>query len=461
MAIDTAVGEEFLGALIRAATRDAASFVMPGSAIAAVLIEHGALACAKAAWDCLQQMKSPQQRQRMINAMTQIRPDRSRAIAETEVDRYAFSQAVKAELINYFSAIPMTARHAISRPNDGGKPITLLSQLPRTHTDLLRFMPLRPPRFHPGDQVPGYDYRLEILLGQGGFAEVWKAHHVIQRTQPAVALKFCLDQTLLASLKTEIKVYDELKDHPDPQHLVRLIGTAYAANPPFLVYEYIDGGDLAAWLADFAGKTPSVPDVVRIMKMTARALAYAHRRGIVHRDLKPANLLVTRDGNVKVSDFGIGAITASAEAERERGKSVTAATFLQGAYSPMYSDPRQRTGEVPEPSFDVYALGVIAYQLLIGDVTREIGPAWRAELEENNIPPNVLDVVAACVAVPSKRLADAGALLAALDKLNRNQSSKTTRDTTAPEFVVNYCIQCGAKIQADDRFCTQCGNPIR
>ncbi len=461
MAIDTAVGEQFLGDLIRAATRDAASFVMPGSAIAAYLLERGALACAKAAWDCLQQMKSQQQRQRMINAMTQIRPDRSRAIAETEVDRYAFSQQTKAELINYFSAIPMTSRHAISRPNDGGKPITLLSQLPRTHTDLLRFMPLRPPRFQPGDQVPGYDYRLEILLGQGGFAEVWKAYHVIQRSQPAVALKFCLDQALLASLKTEIKVYDQLKDHPDPQHLVRLIGTAYSASSPFLVYEYVDGGDLAAWLADFAGKTPSVRDVVRILKMTARALAFAHRRGIVHRDLKPANLLVTRDGNVKVADFGIGAITASAEAERERGKSVTGATFLQGAYSPMYSDPRQRAGEAPEPRFDVYALGVIAYQLLIGDVTREIGPAWRAELEENNIPPKVLDMVAACVDVPSKRLADAGALLTALDKLNSEQLSQVTRGETVSEVLINYCIQCGAKIQADDRFCTRCGNNIR
>jgi len=66
----------------------------------------------------------------------------------------------------------------------------------------------------------------------------------------------------------------------------------------------------------------------------------------------------------------------------------------------------------------------------VGDVTREISRAWRAELEENNIPTPLLDVVAACLDIPSKRLADAAALLAALDKLDRHPPSKTTRDTT-------------------------------
>jgi hypothetical protein len=461
MGAATAIGEGFLGDLIRVAARDAAGYVMPGSGIAAFLLERGALACAKAAWDCLQQRQSPQQRQRMLDAVTQVSPDRARSIATTEVGRYAFGSKEKAELVNYFSAIPMTARHAILRPGDGGKPGTLLSQLPRTQAELVRFMPLRPPRFQVGDQVHGHDFQLDVLLGQGGFAEVWKARHVVQHTQPAVALKFCLDPALLPSLKTEIRVYERLKDHPYPQHLVHLISTAYAADPPFVVYEYVDGGDLAAWLADFAGQAPSVRDVVRILTMSARALAYVHRCGIVHRDLKPANLLVTRDGCVKVADFGIGAITTPAEAGAGRAGRVTGATFLQGAYSPVYVDPRQRVGVAPEPRFDVYALGVIAYQLLLGDVTREIGPAWRAELEELLIPPSVLDVVAACVDVPSKRFADAGALLAALDKLSLGPASKARPEKPIPELAVNYCNQCGERLQVVDRFCTQCGFQVR
>lgn len=460
MAEDAIRIEGFFRELIKVAVADIATLLVPGSATVTFLLQHGALVCAKAAYACFQK-RTLRQRCQDIDAMAQVRAGRARAIVEEALTPYRFGQEVKADLVNYLSAIPMTARRAISRPNDGGKPTTLLSQLPRNHTDLLRFMPLRPPRFQPGDLVPGHDYRLELLLGQGGFAEVWKAHHIIQNTQPAVALKFCLDPTLIVSLKTEIKVYDSLKGHSDPQYLVSLISTAYSSDPPFLVYEYVDGGDLAAWLADFDGKPPSVRDVVRILKMTARALAFAHKHGIVHRDLKPANLLITREGRIKVADFGIGVIIANAEAQHEQDDGITGATILRGAYTPIYADPRQRCEEAPEPSVDVYALGVIAYQLLIGDVKRAMGPAWRAELKENNIPAELLDVVSECVNIPLKRLADAGALLAALNKLDLDPSRKKNRDATALELVVNHCIQCGARVQPDDRFCTQCGYRIR
>ncbi|MCI0506754.1 MAG: protein kinase [Gammaproteobacteria bacterium] len=460
MTEDANLGERFLRDLVRAAARDVAGFLVPGSATGAFLLERGAVICAQAAWDCLQKKKAPQQRQ-MMDAVTHIGAGRSREIAEDEVGCYNFPAVVKQQLVKYFSVIPMTARRAICRPNDGGNPATLLSQLPHNHHDLVRFMPLRPPRFEPGDQLAGHDYRLKVLIGQGGFAEVWKAEHIVQETQPAVAIKFCLDPALLVSLKTEIKVYDVLKAHPYPEYLVRLLSTGYSADPPFIVYEYVEGGDLAAWVAGFDGERPSIKNVMRILKMTARALAYAHKNGIVHRDLKPANLLVTRDGRIKVADFGIGAILSAAENKHTGRGGVTGASLLHAAYTPVYADPRQRMGKVLEPGVDIYALGIIAYQLLMGDVTREMGPAWRAELDEYGISAGLLDLIAACVDVPSKRTTDAGALLAALDKLDLELIGKKNTRNGPTEFAFNYCIQCGGKIQADDRFCTQCGYRMR
>lgn len=463
MAVALISGEDFLRDIIRAGLRDLANLVVPGSALAMVAIEHAGIAFGQAAWNWLQG-RSIGQRQQAFNALSQMSVAQARATVETELEHYALNVESKKALVTYLSVLPMTTRRAISRPNDGGTPTTLLSQLPRSPAELQRFLPLRPPRFQPGEQVPGHDYRLECLLGQGGFAEVWKAQHILRTGQPPVALKFCLDPALLVSLKTEIKVLDILSQHRHPEDFVRLYETAYSAEPPFLVYEYIDGGDLAAWLASFDGKRPSPQDVVRLLKMTARALAFAHEHGVVHRDLKPANLLVTRDGRVKIADFGIGAIMARAEAH-SGSLSITNASLLQGAHTPLYTDPLQPPGDMADPRGDVYALGVMAYQLLTGDVMRPIGPAWRADLQQSPIPAALLDVIAACVDLSPRRLANAGVLLEALENLEPRQASKKPHkkrvDVDTAAKVVNYCIQCGMKIQAADRFCTQCGQRVR
>ncbi|MCQ8118973.1 protein kinase domain-containing protein [Methylomonas rosea] len=264
---------------------------------------------------------------------------------------------------------------------------------------------------------------------------------------------------MLASLRTEIKVYDVLKYHPEPDYLVRLLGTAYSANPPFLIYEFVDGGDLTAWLAGFDGSKPTSNSVLKILKMAAKALAYCHDQGVVHRDLKPANLLVTRDGRVKISDFGIGAITAQAQMLKELTR-VTGATVLRNAYTPLYADISQRRGETPAPSVDVYALGVIAYQLLLGDVSREMGPAWRAELEECNVPTQVQDLIAACVDLPRKRLANATAVLSAINQIDSDKPVSKVDRATRQRRTDNYCIACGHKIQVDDKFCNGCGRKL-
>jgi serine/threonine protein kinase len=471
MTYDLEHGDNLLREGIRAAAHDLANLLIPGSALGVFFIEHGGWSFCRAVYNWLHS-RNPAQQQQAINELTKLPVDRVRTTVEAELAAYALTPDTKRDLVNYLSAIPMTARRAISRPDDGGMPTTLLSQLPRTFLDLLPFVPLRPPRFQPGNQVPGYDYRLECLLGQGGFAEVWKAQHIVRELQPPVALKFCLDPALLVSLKREIEVVDVLRNANAREDFVRLWSTAYSADPPFLVYEYVDGGDLTAWLASFGGQPPAIRDVMRILRMTARAVAFAHQHGVIHRDLKPANLLVTREGRMKVADFGIGAIMAHAEAQSERGKSLPGATLLRGACTPLYADPRLSPGGTPDPRVDVYALGVIAYQLFIGNVRQPIDLGWRADLEQRQIPAAILDVIEACVAPPPRRLVDAGALLAMLDALDREGSKNARRErqsalhprqrsASREPAAANYCIQCGQHVQSDDRFCIQCGYSLR
>jgi len=408
--------------------------------------------------------KTAAQQQAALTALAQTSPERIRPFVEAGLAGADLPPRARSELVTYLTSIPMTARRAITRPNDGGRPATLVSQLPRSASDLMRFVPLRAPRFQPGDLVPGHDYRLEALLGQGGFAEVWKARHTLRTGEPPVALKFCLDPTLLPSLRMEIAAADAM-NHPAPHDgFVQLLGTAYSGEPPFLVYEYVDGGDLTAWLAAYEGRRPPVKSVVNVLKLTARAVAVAHAHGVVHRDLKPANLLVTSAGRIKVSDFGIGAILADAAGRTGRAAAMTGATMLRGAHTPIYTDPLQARDAAPHPRGDVYALGVVGYQLLTADVTQPMGPAWRAELHRREIPDELVDIVGACVDIPSRRLADAGAVAAALERIGQPRGStpppREPASERPPGPAVRYCIACGTKAARHDFFCTRCGERL-
>src|SRR3954451_5016736 len=144
------------------------------------------------------------------------------------------------------------------------------------------------------------------------------------------------------------------------------------------------------------------------MRQLADTLAFAHHLlpPIVHRDLKPANILISAKGKepgpwaVKVADFGIGGIVA-AQAGGILGGGATQGrslpTSLRGSCTPLYAAPQQLRGEDPDPRDDVFALGVIWYQMLAGDLTERPGTDWREELE--SVPSAVLDVLGRCLAV--------------------------------------------------------------
>src|SRR5690606_17681536 len=225
-----------------------------------------------------------------------------------------------------------------------------------------------------------------------------------------------------------IQLLDRLKIYDSDKDFVRLLHTAYSAEPPFLVYQYIDGGNLDGWLDSFAGKPPPAAEILSVLKMTARAVAAAHAQGIVHRDLKPANLLITSKGRVKVGDFGIGAVVAeSGGATPARGVNPT---FLHHAVTPVYADPWRERAGTPDPRDDVYALGVIGFQLLAGSTKARMEGGWRRWLKARGAPAELVDIIETCVAPPEERYVDAGALLAALEQCGGRARAKA-KDTEA------------------------------
>ncbi len=472
--ISDVIGEEIFQDLIVATLQDVTGMVLPGSHIAMALATH----VSRAFFKVLSKHKKGDQQDR-LDALARMPFSRAFGLAAKQVAEADLDEDLKGELVKYLSAIPMTSRQAIHRWDDGGRVTTLLSQLPRGPEQMVRFLPIRPPRFQPGYKVPGHDLRLETLLGQGGFAEVWKARDTERAGEPPVALKFCLDEELLPSLKREIELLDRLKGYSPEKDFVQLKQTAYSADPPFLVYEYVDGGNLTNWLESFQDKAPKPEEVVSVLKMAARGIAVAHEHNIVHRDLKPANLMVTGEGRVKVADFGIGAVMAENEAAKGGQDPADSAnpTLLHGAFTPLYSDPMRDRTAPPSPQDDVYALGVIAFQMLVGKVSARMEGGWRHYLARLDIPDSLIEVVDTCVAPPEQRYANAGALLAALESPSKAGPSKAKKPVPQPEpkpvpksdpkpqpapsaAAARFCHQCGGGLRPGNKFCNSCGHPV-
>ena len=477
--------EGFLGKLTVAVLGDMTGFAFPGGQTTAMLMPYAVRACHRLLkqYDILDIPA-------LLDGLARMAPGRAHKVVAESAAGIDLDEAVKWEAVKYLSAVPMTARQGLHRYDDGGRVTTLVSQVPHTLEQVARLMPARPPRFQPGEKVDGHDYRLEALLGQGGFAEVWKASHTELKGQPPVALKFCTEPALLPSLKWEIALVDELQKLAGDKDIVRLHGTAYSADPPFLVYEYIDGGNLCGWIDSFQDTRPPAREVISILKMVARAVALAHDRNIVHRDLKPANLLITREGRVKVGDFGIGMAVQRSGLGAAPAKAAAATPTpedmpLRQAATPVYSYIRRDADADPDPRDDVYALGVIGYQLLVGDVTDPMHGPWEQYLRHLEAPEPLIDIIKVCVSHKAEdRYVDAGALLAALELLDsgktgdakaapgaeaRAEPKPNARPRPEPQPApqahrqaatppaVKYCHHCGQRNPISNRFCTACG----
>ena len=272
------------------------------------------------------------------------------------------------------------------------------------------------------------DWELEELLGTGGFGEVWKAKNPLMAER--VALKFCLDKEAAKVLRHEAAVLSQVMGQGRHPGIVSLLDTSLNAEVPCLKYEFVGGGDLTSLvyrlLKRNQGELP-VGTVTGIMRNIVRGVRYAHRLTppIVHRDLKPANILVQPrpDGKIelRIADFGIGGVAAKCElAQGEQGEDSGSflTTGARGSCTPLYASQQQMGGEDPDPRDDVHALGVIWYQLLVGDLTVRPPAEWRDEFADRQVPEAIVRLIGSCISSKAeKRPADAGVLAEEIDKI--------------------------------------------
>jgi beta-lactam-binding protein with PASTA domain/tRNA A-37 threonylcarbamoyl transferase component Bud32 len=197
-------------------------------------------------------------------------------------------------------------------------------------------------------------YQVTHLIARGGMAIVYRAQDTLLNR--AVALKILYpelseDPLFVERFRREAQAAANLS-HPN---IVPVFDWGEDGDTYFIVMELVDGTSLAEMLR--GGATLTAARSAQIVAQVAAALGYAHRSGVVHRDVKPGNILITRDGQVKVTDFGIAQAVSSEDHLAEAGSVMGTATYFS---------PEQAEGAAVDGRSDVYSLGIVLYEMLVG-----------------------------------------------------------------------------------------------
>lgn len=214
-----------------------------------------------------------------------------------------------------------------------------------------------PPPASPGERIG--PWRLIEEVGRGGMGSVWRAARADGVFDREVALKLPRrsrrlpqsDAALAERLAAELRITARL-EHP---HIARLYDAGVdSQGRPYLAMEFVAGLPIHTHVRQ-AGL--GVPATLRLIAQVARAVAHAHACGVIHRDLKPANVLVAADGEPRLLDFGVATLRAG-----------PAATPTSAGLTPAHAAPEQLAGAAPSEAADIYSLGVLAYELLCGEL---------------------------------------------------------------------------------------------
>ena len=276
------------------------------------------------------------------------------------------------------------------------------------------------------DSVVGERYRVEARIGQGGMAEVYRGFDpVLNRTVAIKVLlpQFARDAGFVARFRREAQAAARLNQ----PNIVGVYDTGADGDRQYIVMEFVEGRTLAKFLAGGRRLTPI--QAVDLTQKIAAALASAHAQGIVHRDIKPGNVMVTREGTVKVMDFGIARMQTD----------ITAPQTSSVIGTPTYLSPEQAQGQPVDARSDLYSLGCVLYELLAGRPPftgdTPVAIAYK-QVNETPVPPSAhnpdvpprLDaVVMKCLAKnPANRYQTAEELSADLERVKQGQDVEAT-----------------------------------
>jgi len=287
-------------------------------------------------------------------------------------------------------------------------------------------------RFVPGTVLAGR-YRIVGLLGRGGMGEVYRADDL--KLEQPVALKFLphgldADEERLARFYREVRVARQVS-HPA---ICRVYDVAEAEGHLFLSMEMIDGENLASLLRRI-GRLPA-DKATEIARQLCAGVAAAHEKGVLHRDLKPANLMLDGQGNVRITDFGLAGL-----AEGLRDEDVRSGT-------PCYMSPEQLQGREVTVRSDVYALGLVLYELYTGRRAfpgKSLAELARKHRDEPPIEPSALvagldpaveRAILACLEKdPRRRPSSALVVSAMLTGSDPLEAAIAAGETPSPELV--------------------------
>ncbi len=286
-------------------------------------------------------------------------------------------------------------------------------------------------RFAPG-QVLADRYRIVGLVGRGGMGEVYRADDL--KLEQPVALKFLAgalagDRDRLERLYSEVRIARQVS-HPA---VCRVWDIGEADGHPFLSMEFVDGENLASLLRRI-GRFPQdkAKDVAR---QVAEGLAAAHAKGLLHRDLKPANVMLDSQGHVRLTDFGLAGFADSLAGDVRSG-------------TPSYMSPEQLLGREVSVRSDIYALGLLMYELVTGRRAFEgkgFAELARRHRDERPLEPSALapglepaverTILACLEKEPRRRPPSALAVAAMLAGRDPLEAAIAAGETPSPELV--------------------------
>lgn len=297
-------------------------------------------------------------------------------------------------------------------------------------------------RAAPGQAVPHRGHwHLVRCLGEGGFGEAWLAEH--KKTHEHRVFKFCYRADRLRSLQREVTLFRLLNETlGERRDIARILDWNFDEAPYFVESEYTGEGDLEQWARRHGGiKQIALEQRLNIVAGTARALAAAHAVGVLHKDVKPSNILIgeAADGSAEavLCDFGIGLITDVTPLKEHEITQLGMTEALAGNVTTSrtgtrrYMAPEILEGRMPTIHADIYSLGVVLYQLVLGDFSRVLAPGWERDIKDDLLRE---DIAALVDGNPERRLGDANLLAQKLSTLPQRRTRRAHEQQQAEKL---------------------------